>query len=102
MPCTTTNYNASWQVHVKEEQTCGLMVSVLNEKGRRVAPLFVPKFFFQLLIIFLLAKIESLGCLIFSDRGSGCLFSVAYKKNGCTVSQSSIKSFSQMAVLVSE
>ena len=80
----TTNYNASWQVHVKEEQTyLWLMVSVLNEKGRRVAPLFVPKFFFQLLIIFILAKIESLGCLIFSDRGSGCLFSVAYKKNGC-------------------
>ena len=56
MPCTTTNYNASWQVHVKEEQTCGLMVSVLNEKGRRVAPLFVPKFFFPVAYNFSLSQ----------------------------------------------
>ena len=54
MPCTTTNYNASWQV--KKEQTCGLMVSVLNEKGRRVAPLFVPKFFLPVAYKFSLSQ----------------------------------------------
>ena len=38
------------------------------------------KVFFQAISIFFSTKIESLGCFIFSDRGSGCLFPVAYKK----------------------
>ena len=78
MQCTPTNYNESWQV--KKDQTCGLMVSVCNEKEEGWL-LFSDRNFFSVAYNFLLSQNRESGLLnFFPIEGLVAYFQLLIKK----------------------